>query len=212
MIEKRCDGLMAGHAAVGAAAKVAAVAEHTNIAIMLQQCGGTINQAFLAHEAAVFKMATLDHVNLSHLWQDDVTVETMPVVDGSVEVPSGPGLGVTLDRKKLERYEQAPRPKYSRFLVRTRYADGLTVYCRHDPDQPGAVDNLRFVSRLHGEKAPGPVPGYGNPVVSDFWDEVDTAEFEKMWLATEKGPATMSSVAQRTAPTIIPDPESECRR
>src|SRR5262249_24962150 len=145
-------------------------AESTNVPIMLQQGGGTINQAFQAHEAAVFKMATLDDVNLCHLWKDDVTVETMPVVGGSVEVPRGPGLGVTLDRAELGGYKSIPKPPNQRFLVRIRYADGLTVYCRHDPDRPGAVDNLRFVHHLHGEGIPGPVPGYGNAVVTDFWD------------------------------------------
>ena len=30
-------------------------------------------------------MATIDHVNVSHLWKEDVTVEEMPVVGGSVQ-------------------------------------------------------------------------------------------------------------------------------
>src|SRR5262249_31069944 len=148
LVDRLCDGLMAGHSSIGAAAKVAAIAESVNVPIMLQQCGGTINQACVAHEAAVFRMATMDHVTLCHLWKDDVTVETMPVVGGSVELPNGPGLGVTIDRKKLEQYATAARPQYRRFLVRLRHAGGLTVYCRHDPDQPGSVDSLRFAERL----------------------------------------------------------------
>jgi L-alanine-DL-glutamate epimerase-like enolase superfamily enzyme len=40
------------------------------------------------------------------LWakQDDCVVEEFPVVDGTVAVPTGPGLGVTLDMDALERY------------------------------------------------------------------------------------------------------------
>ena len=189
MIERLCDGYMAGHAPVGSAAKLAAIAEATNTPIMFQNSGGTINQAFQAHETAVFKMAVLDHVNVVHLWKDDVTAETMPVVSGSVRVPDGPGLGVTLDREKLEQCKQNPIPKQTRFLVRVRYATGLTIYARHDPDQPGAVDNLRYVDRAFGAAVPGPAPGYGNPVVSDFWDEEGTAEFERIWKQTEAGPA-----------------------
>ena len=35
---------------------------------------------------------------------------------------------------------------------------------------------------------PGPVPGYGNPVVSDFWDEEGSEQFDQMWKRTEAGP------------------------
>ena len=97
------DGYMAGHAAIGVAAKSAAVAEATNTPFMLQQGGGTINLAFLAHEVAAFKMAVLDHVNLDNLQKDDVTTERISVRSGSIPVSDGPGLGVTLDRDKLEK-------------------------------------------------------------------------------------------------------------
>jgi hypothetical protein len=183
-----CDGLMAGHAPVGLAVKIAAVAEAANTQIMLQQVGGTINQAFLAHEAAVFPMATIDHVNGVHLWKDDVTRETMPVIQGSVRVPEGPGLGLTLDREKLARYRSAPRPAYRPFLVRMRYAGGLTVYCRHNPAMPGSTDNMRYIGRLHAESAPGPRPGYANAITTDFWEQPGDPEFERLWRDTEKGP------------------------
>ena len=183
-----CDGFMAGHAPVGMAAKLAGMAEANNTPFMLQQAGGTINQAFLAHEAAVFKMAVLDHVNLCHLWKEDVTVETMPVVNGSVQVPDKPGLGVAIDRQKLQRLSRAPRPRQDRFLVRVRYRNGFTVYFRFDPDSPGA--NLRF---LNPPDVPGPrlqrgTSGYGNPVVTDFWDETGSQEFERVWKETGSGP------------------------
>lgn len=196
MIDRLCDGLMAGHAAVGQAQKIAAVAESTNTPFMLQQCGGTINQAFLAHEAAVFNMATIDHVSLANVWTDDVTVRTMPVVDGTVEVPSGPGLGVELDHEKLARYKAAPRPEYGRFLVRIRYGGGPTIYARHNADLPGATDSLRFLKRLLGEPVPGPVPSYGNAVASDFWDDDGDAEFERVWKETEAGPVVEDSEPQ----------------
>ena len=189
-----CDGFMGGHAPVGHAMKLSAMAESTNTPFMLQQTGGIINQAFLAHEVAVFPMAVLDHVNGCHLWKEQVTREDMPVVGGSVALPEGPGLGISLDREKLKRLAQAPRPKQTRFLVRTRYEDGLSIYFRFDPDLPGA--NVRFLNPPgfgqrysgFGPDVPGPVPGYANPVVSDFWDETGSAEFEAMWERTAEGP------------------------
>ncbi|MBM3803048.1 MAG: hypothetical protein FJW26_12165 [Acidimicrobiia bacterium] len=182
MLHSLCDGFMAGHAPLGQAMSLAALAQATNTPFMLQQCGGTINQAFLTHEAAVFSKATIDHVSLCHLWKDDVTVENMPVVGGSVQVLDKPGLGVTLDREKLRRYVQAPRPKQTRFLVRVRYAQGPTIYFRFDPDAPDA--NLRF---LPGN-VPGPTPGYGNPVITDFWDEAGSEAFEEVWKRTATKP------------------------
>ena len=48
------DGFMASHAGVGSAMKLAAMAESANTPFLLQMAGGTINQAFLAHQAAVY--------------------------------------------------------------------------------------------------------------------------------------------------------------
>jgi L-alanine-DL-glutamate epimerase-like enolase superfamily enzyme len=182
MLHNLCDGFMAGHAPLGEAMKLAALAQATNTPFMLQQCGGTINQSFLAHEAAVLGKAIIDHVSLCHLWNDDVAVEDMPVVGGSVQVPDKPGLGVTLDREKLRRYAGSPRPKQTRFLVRVRYAQGPTIYFRFNPDAPGA--NLRF---LPGN-IPGPTPGYGNRVITDFWEEEGSEEFDQIWKRTGSGP------------------------
>jgi L-alanine-DL-glutamate epimerase-like enolase superfamily enzyme len=188
MAKGLCDGYMAGHAPVGMAMKAAAIAEAANVPIMYQQCGGTINQAFLAHEVAVFRKATLDHVNLCHLWEDDVTVERMEVVGGAVALPEGPGLGVSLDREKLERYRAMAPADPGRFLVRMRYAEGLTVYARHDPNQPGHADALRFLARLHHHRAPGHVPAYNNPINADFLDERNTPDFARLWRETQAGP------------------------
>jgi len=171
------------------ATKTAAVAEQMNMPLMYQQAGGTINQAFLAHEVAVFKMATIDHVNLCHLWQEDVVEEPMPVIDGSVAVPTGPGLGVTLDREQLEKWSGTPPVDKGRFLVRICSASGPTTYLRHDPESPGATDNMRYHERLHGVRIPGRPPSYANPIKTEFWDrEKDPEHFEQLWQATADGP------------------------
>jgi o-succinylbenzoate synthase len=38
------------------------------------------------------------------LLEDDLILEDLPIVDGTMTLPDGPGLGVTLDRAALERY------------------------------------------------------------------------------------------------------------
>ena len=107
-----------------------------------------------------------------HLWKEDVTVQSMPVISGSVQVPEKPGLGVDLDRDKLERLKVDPAPERP-YLVRLRYGDGLTVYVRRDPDVSGQQDSIRFLERLHGFAVPGPSPSYTNDVVTDFWQGDD---------------------------------------
>jgi muconate cycloisomerase len=37
--------------------------------------------------------------------EDDLILEEFPVSDGQILVPKGPGLGVTLDREAMQRYQ-----------------------------------------------------------------------------------------------------------
>ncbi len=191
LIDKACDGYMAGHAPIGHAIKVAGVSEESGLPFMLQQAGGQINQAFLAHEVAVFRGATIDHVNLAHLWTDDVTTTRAKVSNGTIAVPRGVGLGITLDHEKLERYKSATRPAYQPFLVKIVYRRGPTIIVRHDAHRPGCTDNLRFLGRLLKGKVPedmipGPVPGYANDVTCEFLDRKNCGNFEQLWKATER--------------------------
>ena len=189
MTKRYVDGTMAGHAPIGSGVKAAAIAERLNMPLMYQQTGGTINQAFLAHEVAVFKMATIDHVNCCHLWREDVVKDPMPVIDGSVAVPAGAGLGIELDRAQLEKLAGAAPVDKGRFLIRIRSAGGLTAYVRHDPDPNGSTDNLRFHDRLHRQGIPGRPPSYANPLTTEFWDaEKDPEHFEELWRVTADGP------------------------
>ncbi len=192
LVDRACDGYMAGHAPIGNAIVVAGVSEQSGLPFMLQQAGGQINQAFLAHEVAVFRGATIDHVNLAHLWVDDVTTTRAKVTNGTIAVPQGPGLGLTLDPGKLEKYVRAPRPKYRPFLVRIRYRGGPTIIVRHDAHKAGKVDAMRFLGRLlkgqvPGDRIPGPTPGYNNAVSSDFLDRGNCGEFDRLWKATAQG-------------------------
>ena len=163
---------------------------------MLQQAGGQINQAFLAHEVAVFSGAKIDHVNLAHLWIDDVTTA----------VPKGPGLGMQLDPEKLEKYARAPRPQYQPFLVRIVYKGGPTIVVRHEPHLSGQTDNLRFLGRLLKGKVPknripGPTPGYLNAVTSEFLDRKNCGDFDRLWKATERGAVVTGGSDSGGSPT-----------
>ncbi|MSO21648.1 MAG: hypothetical protein EXQ58_00015 [Acidobacteria bacterium] len=83
----------------------------------------------------------------------------MLLVGASVAVPDGPGLGVTIDRTKLEKYSRIAIPKQSRFLVRKRFAGEPNIYFRFD-----SAVCLNWL----GHNLLGPVAGYGSPVRTDF--------------------------------------------
>ena len=183
MVRGNADGHMAGHAPVGSAITVAGIADHVKKPFMLQQCGGYINQAFLAHEASVFRMATIDHVNLAELWVDDVVKETMPIDEGAIDVPRGPGLGVTVDEAKLQELARIPKPEYEPFLVKIMYEKGPVILARHNANVGNHVDDMRFLDRLLGDSIPGPRPGYMNQVRTE-WMEPDDPMFNKAWQAT----------------------------
>ena len=180
-----CDGSMAGHAPIGSAIRVAALADSAGLPFMLQQCGGFINQAFLAHEASVFPQATLDHCNLALHWNDHVCRQPMPVVDGMVDVPRGPGLGIEVVEEKVRHAAELPPPAYEPFLVKIMYTNGPTIVARHLPHREGHTDDLRIMKRLLGDTFPGPQPGYNNPVRSEMWDDLDDPLFQKIWKQTE---------------------------
>ncbi|MFP6640329.1 MAG: enolase C-terminal domain-like protein, partial [Myxococcota bacterium] len=56
------DGYMLGHAPAGQVIQRAGLFEATNVPFMMQNTGGNIMRAFLAHMAASLPMATLHHV------------------------------------------------------------------------------------------------------------------------------------------------------
>jgi hypothetical protein len=49
--------------------------------------------------------------------------------------------------------------------------------------------NFSFVLSRHpaGPDFSDPTPGYGNQVVTDFWDEKVSADFEAAWQRSERG-------------------------
>ena len=127
-------------------------------------------------------MATMDHVNLAELWNESVTNERMPIRNGAIDVPEGPGLGVTVNIEKLRHLAQAPRPQYKPFLVKIMYQNGPTIIARHNPD---VGSHVGFLKRLLGNRIPGPTPGYINHVRTEWWDDVDEPAFQKAWKETE---------------------------
>jgi L-alanine-DL-glutamate epimerase-like enolase superfamily enzyme len=89
----------------------------------LQMVGTGITTAFMAHLGAVHKYARWPAITCHELWEDDLLAERIEVKDGTIAVPAGPGLGVTVDTEAIARYRvegpDVPTPK-ERYLERPR--------------------------------------------------------------------------------------------
>lgn len=80
------------------------MAETTKIPLWVQHSTSSgVNQVFQAHQAAAFP--AIEHaVSITHVLEDDLMLEPFTMKDGFFEVPSKPGLGVSLDMEAIEKY------------------------------------------------------------------------------------------------------------
>ena len=89
------------------ALEVAAIARCGGIDVY----GGCMFETGIAHAAGAHLMAALPDLHLgcefymsTYYSQEDILTEPFPVRNGLVNVPSSPGLGVTVDRDRLAKY------------------------------------------------------------------------------------------------------------
>ena len=82
-----------------------AMLEQLGLPAWTQSVGLGVTNVFALHVCAAAHSFTRPH-DIVGLWakEDDCLVEDFPVVEGRVAVPTGSGLGVTLDLEALERY------------------------------------------------------------------------------------------------------------
>lgn len=89
------------------ALNIAAIAKAAGIGVY----GGCMFETGIAHAAGAHLMAALPELALgcefymaTYYLTEDILTEPFPVKDGHVHIPSGPGLGIDVDRTRLEKY------------------------------------------------------------------------------------------------------------
>jgi len=174
------DGYMLGHSPVGQTIRRAGLFEAANVPFMLQNNGGNITLAMVVHMAAAFERATLHHVSLARLWEEDVVTPVFEVVAGQVPVPEAPGLGIALDREALERLKEARPASMPRSLIQLRHGC-QTTYAR--PPMIGLPRDLAHHLAGVGE-------GYDLLVDQDYWYDDGSARFAELWERTNGGVVT----------------------
>ncbi|MDP6775394.1 MAG: enolase C-terminal domain-like protein [Candidatus Latescibacteria bacterium] len=122
-----------------------------NIQMILQQSGNTLMKAFTLHQAAVLPTATAHTITLDDQYDEDITTEKIPVVEGFSRVPEGPGLGVEVDEEALARAAARKPLERVDFIGVLEMPDGHRIYTRGMPNvqgltgyEEGAIRGIQF--------------------------------------------------------------------
>ena len=99
----KCGGLVRGR-------EIAAIAEAAGLAAY----GGDMFETGLAHLAGVHMIASAPNISLGcefyqakYYLDEDLLTEPFPIVEGQVVVPDTPGLGISVDEARLQKYAVA---------------------------------------------------------------------------------------------------------
>ncbi|MEE2995385.1 MAG: enolase C-terminal domain-like protein [Gemmatimonadota bacterium] len=142
-----------------------------NTQVILQFEGGTLGKAMAMHIAAVLPTHTPQSINLDDQYAEDITTETIPVIEGSSPVPEGPGLGFDVDEDAITRLSDQKLVESPKHLGILRMPHGHTYYGKSYVS-PTTVTG----------KEEGSVRGF----TSELWEEDGSDEFAEMFERVER--------------------------
>ncbi len=148
-----------------------AACSRANVQTIMQHGAGTLGKALGLHMCAVLPSATGHTVALDDQYEEDYTVERIPVSEGFSPVPEGPGLGYEVDESALSRIAaQEPNviPKHVGILT---LPGGQKIYTPSFPR----------VQALTGREE-GTIRG----LRSELWEEDGSPEFEAIYDRVQK--------------------------
>ena len=137
-----------------------------NVQTILQFEGGTLGKAMAMHMAAVLPTHTAHSINLDDQYEEDITTQRIPVVDGCSPVPDGIGLGFQVDEEALARVaaqELVEKPDH----VGVLYMPSGHVYYGKSYISPSSLVG-RQEGAVHGFR-------------SELWEDDGSAEFRKVY-------------------------------
>ena len=164
--ERCCGGFVVG-GSVNSLRRTNALCASFGQPFWLQMVGTGITTAYCVHLGAVLSQAELPAITCHELWESDLLETRLTVVDGTIQVPTSPGLGVSVDEAALAAYrveKSAPTPQQlfheSEYTCRVHIPNadgGETVH-----DFPG--ENVYYPAFSEG-KYPRFVPGVWMEVI-----------------------------------------------
>lgn len=175
---RAADAYILGHARIGDAIRRAGLFAQLEIPFSLQNVGGTITRAMTVHMQAAFKTAWWHFNSDTETWKGDVVKERLEPVNGLIRVSEAPGLGLTLDRDELLRLKSLKLPEQPKWIIKTQYANGATMYNIADPKQ--SIFMVRPDTRRQITLS------YDATVKTTYWDPDGSTAFQQMLERIEK--------------------------
>ena len=136
-----------------------------NIQCLIQQSGNALMNAITLHQAAVLPTASAHSITCSDQFEDDITTEPIPVIEGSSPVPERPGLGVEVDEEKLAQAAQRAHLSDPEFIGILHMPGGNRAYSLGNAD----------VDRLTGTEE-GRIQGLS----FDHWEDDGSQEYTRV--------------------------------
>jgi len=171
VIHGLADAYMVGEGGIGNTLARGFAYGAANIQTIIQLTGGTLTKALAMHMAAVLPTATGHSINLDDQYEEDVTKERIPVIEGYSPVPEGPGLGIEIDEEALAR-AAANKPTIIPKHVGILYLPGgHKIY----------TPSLTSVSQLTGREE-GTIRG----LKFELWEDDGSPEFTRTYERVQK--------------------------
>lgn len=144
-----------------------------NVQTILQFEGGTLGKAMALHMAAVLPTHTAHSINLDDQYEEDITTERIPVMDGCSPIPEGPGLGYEVDEDALARAAENKPIEMPKHVGILHMPSGHTYY------GPSYVSPSALTGREEGT-----IRG----CKSELWEDDGSIEFQRIYdLVQKKG-------------------------
>ena len=125
-----------------------------NIQTLIQQSGNTLMKALTLHQAAVLPTATAHIITLDDQYDEDITTEKIPVIEGFSQVPEGSGLGVEVDEEALARAAARKPLERVEFIGVLHLPGGRRIYSLGNPNverltgyEEGTIHGIRYERR-----------------------------------------------------------------
>lgn len=142
-----------------------------NTQVLLQYESGTLGKAMALHMAAVLPTHGAHSINLDDQYEEDITTETIPVIEGSCLVPDGVGLGVEVDESAVQRFAARSLQEQPKHVGVLELADGATWY------GPSYVSPISVTGTEEGA-----LRGFR----SRIWEDDGTGEFAEIHTRIER--------------------------
>ena len=145
-----------------------------NVQTIMQLTGGTLSKALALHIAAVLPTMTGHLIALDDQYEEDITTERIPVIEGFSPVPEGPGLGFEVDEEAVAKFASNTPVELQRYVGVLHLPGGRKIYSAGESS----------VTRLTGTEE-GVIRG----LHTEYWNDDGTPEFEEAYeRAQREGP------------------------